>query len=181
MQKVLILSGPFGVGKTTVIKELQKIDDKFVYLTPFITRHLRKHETDKINISIEELQFMQNTGKFLVVNEINGVYYATPKYLLDGILLLEKYPIIDFPITKVKVFANYSTHVVYLLPPSLQELKTRLQTRGDENRIIHSTNEIQQYNEGRYDKLYNDVVIARTNEQTKIAKQIYKNYIDHFK
>jgi len=77
--KLLLLLGPSGVGKSTIIKDMLARDRRFVYVTPYMTRPLRKGETDKISISDAELDTMIAGNQFWSVNTLYGVRYASPK------------------------------------------------------------------------------------------------------
>ncbi|HBD04983.1 TPA: hypothetical protein DCZ32_00830, partial [Candidatus Uhrbacteria bacterium] len=58
MSKLLLLLGPSGVGKSAIIDELSKLDSRFVYISPYMTRPLRQGERNKIAVSDEQMDEM---------------------------------------------------------------------------------------------------------------------------
>lgn len=84
--KFLLLLGPSGVGKSTIIRDMQAMDSRFVYISPYITRSLRKGEQDKIQISNQEMDERAARGEFLVINSFYGIRYATPNDSIERAL-----------------------------------------------------------------------------------------------
>ncbi|MBI2459148.1 MAG: hypothetical protein HYV53_01175 [Parcubacteria group bacterium] len=58
MSKFLLLLGPSGVGKSAIIDELSKFDNRFVYISPYMTRPLRLGEKNKVAVSDEQMDEM---------------------------------------------------------------------------------------------------------------------------
>lgn len=77
MTKFLLLLGPSGTGKSTIIRELRQMDERFIYISPYITRPLRENETDKVHISDQEMDLRKENGEFLTINNLYGIRYAT--------------------------------------------------------------------------------------------------------
>lgn len=100
--KLLLLSGPSGIGKSTVIRELQKMDHRFVYIKPYTTRPLRDGETDKIHASLEKIKALQEQNQLIALNYLYGNYYATPLFPILNALKQVQFPVLDWPVTKIK-------------------------------------------------------------------------------
>ncbi|MBU4010588.1 MAG: guanylate kinase, partial [Proteobacteria bacterium] len=62
LSKFLLLLGVSGVGKSTLIRELKRLDERFIYISPYMTRPLREGESDKIEVSNEEMDLMISKG-----------------------------------------------------------------------------------------------------------------------
>ena len=138
--RLFVISGPSGTGKGTICKELIK-DDKIRLSVSMTTRNPREGEVHGVSyyfaIKEEFLQIIE-AGGFLEYAEVFGNYYGTPKMevleLLDeGIdVLLE----IDVQ-GALQIKEVYPEAVlVFILPPSMEELRARLTGRGTETQDV---------------------------------------------
>ena len=137
--KLFILSGPSGAGKGTICKELlaQTSRDDVQLSVSMTTRNPRNGETEGVSyyfVSKEEFLRKIEAGGLLEHAEVYGNYYGTPKQpviekLAAGIdVILE----IDMQ-GALKVKENYPNGVfIFILPPSMSELRKRLTGRGTE-------------------------------------------------
>jgi guanylate kinase len=179
--RFLLLLGVSGVGKSTIIRELKQLDPRFVYISPFITRPLRDGETDKISITDAEMNDMDERGAFLVINPLYGVRYGTPRDPILSSLATGKFPVLDWPISKLKIMRDSfpRLYLVYLLPPSLAELQQRLGYDGrdhDSSRFTNAVQELDQFRRGEFEGIYDICVVSKTGNASKIARQIYDHY-----
>ncbi len=186
--KFLILGGVSGVGKTTVMQELKKLDKRFTYISPDITRPLRKDEHDKNYLPLDKMQKNCRQDAYLTVNEINGIYYATPKAPIIEAMKEGKFPMLDFPIDKTEIITNFcrkeNVFTAYLIPPSVNVLKSRLQADNrdrDGKRFAKAQKEIMLYEQGAYEDKINMKIISETGKAKQIAKNIYDAFINSFK
>ena len=134
--RLFVISGPSGTGKGTICKELIK-DDKIRLSVSMTTRKPREGEVHGVSYYFAtKEEFLQkiDAGGFLEYAEVFGNYYGTPKMevmeLLDeGIdVLLE----IDVQ-GALQIKEVYPDAIlVFILPPSLTELRSRLEGRGTE-------------------------------------------------
>lgn len=181
----LLIMGPSGVGKSTIIHHLKKLDERFEYITPFTTRSLREGETEKIHVSLDEIKALDEAGKLLAVNTMYTVYYATPKYMIDELLLAQKFPILDWPIQKINtMYAHYRDQLyrVYLEPDNMDELKRRLSCDGrdkDNERYNAGLQEMNDLAVGMYDNDIDLRVMNKKGSAQEIALYIYNNFIDY--
>ena len=137
--KLFILSGPSGAGKGTICKEVlaQTSRDDVQLSVSMTTRNPRNGETEGVSyyfVSKEEFLRKIEAGGLLEHAEVYGNYYGTPKQpviekLAAGIdVILE----IDMQ-GALKVKQNYPDGVfIFILPPSMSELRKRLTGRGTE-------------------------------------------------
>jgi len=67
MSKFLLVLGVSGAGKSVIIRELLKLDSRFRYISPFVTRPLRAGEIDKVHMDEAEMLERYKRGEFVVV------------------------------------------------------------------------------------------------------------------
>ncbi len=138
--RLFVISGPSGTGKGTICKELVK-DDKISLSVSMTTRSPREGEVHGVSYFFASKdEFLQkiDAGGFLEYAEVFGNYYGTPKMevlemLDEGIdVLLE----IDVQ-GALQIKEVYPEAVlVFILPPSMEELRSRLSGRGTETQDV---------------------------------------------
>jgi len=137
---LFVFSGPSGTGKGTILsKYFEKYtDDSLVYSISATTRQPREGEVDGVNYHFktkEEFQSMIDNDEFLEWANFCGNYYGTPKKQIEK-LLSEGIDVI-LEIETVGAF-NIKERcpdavMIFVLPPSLTELKHRLKGRATES------------------------------------------------
>ncbi len=176
--RLFVISGPSGTGKGTICKELIK-DDKVRLSVSMTTRNPREGEVHGVSYYFAtKEEFLQkiDAGGFLEYAEVFGNYYGTPKMevleLLDeGIdVLLE----IDVQ-GALQIKEVYPEAVlVFILPPSMEELRARLTGRGTETqdvverRLGEAAKEISYVKEYDYAVINDDLEEAIDNVKTVI-------------
>lgn len=168
---ICTISGPSGVGKGTVVAELRKMLPEAVSSVSVTTRNPRPGETEGVEYFFrtkEEFKKLLDEGEIIEYDEYVGNFYGTPAGPLieksnNGIDVL-----LDITIagslaldTKFK-----ETVTIFLLPPSLSELESRLRGRGTEGddvikmRMEQAASEIKRANEFDYVVVNDDVATA---------------------
>ncbi len=149
-----------------------------------MTRTLRDGETDKICISDDAMNEMIKRGEFLTVNEKYGIRYATPIVPITTALNELRFPVLDWPVNRLgimtKAFAGRLC-VVYLLPPSLEELEKRLAKDNrdkDGSRITEARDELQAFHQGFYDGYFSLCVTTHEGSDQELAEVIYEHYLN---
>lgn len=177
--RFIVVSGPSGVGKGTICN---KIIDKLgaEYSVSYTTREPRIGEIDGVNynfISREEFLKKIDEGDFLEYNIYNGNYYGTGKSkILDkldkGINVILEIDVNGGRNVK-KIYPD--ALLIYIAPPSMEELKRRLIDRGTEdmnkinNRLKIAEDEMREI--GNYDYVViNDDLERATNEVERIIR-----------
>ncbi len=138
LKKLIIITGPSGVGKGTVVKELLDRNKDIWLSISATTRNPRMGEKDGENyyfISDERFKDMINKKKFLEWAQFAGNYYGTPLSTVNekiekGFVVLLEIEVEGAKQIKEKFPEALS---IFLLPPSKAELEKRIRNRGTEN------------------------------------------------
>ncbi|MCM3126361.1 MULTISPECIES: guanylate kinase [unclassified Paenibacillus] len=135
---LIVLSGPSGVGKGTVCTALRKRVPELIYSVSATTRQPRLGEENGVNYffkSQEQFLDMIEKDQLLEHAEYVGNYYGTPRDFVEETLNSGKDIILEIEVQgALKVKEKFPEGIfVFLLPPSLDELKDRIQGRGTEN------------------------------------------------
>jgi len=135
--KVVIVSGPSGVGKSTICKEIVRRLD-YVYLSVSVTtRPKSEAEVDGQDywfVSEEEFKERIEKGLLLEYAEVFGHLYGTPKDKVDEALQAGKVVILEIDVQgAIKARAIYQDAVmIFILAPTEKDLAERLNHRGRE-------------------------------------------------
>ena len=135
--KLIVLSGPGGVGKSTVAKKLREVDDFWVSVSA-TTRKPRSNEVDGHDyffVSDEEFSRMINEDEFLEWAEFAGNRYGTPQEEVEQALLLGRNVLLEIEIAGAKQVKSHlpQSVLVFLEPPTWEELVARLVARGTDS------------------------------------------------
>ena len=128
---LIVISGPSGAGKNTIVDALQKINKNIWVSISATTRLPRGEEKDEINyffLKREEFEDKISKGDFLEYAEYNGNYYGTPKAEISNKLDSGVDVILEIEIQgalKIKSIVPNAIFI-FILPPSMSELKRRM-------------------------------------------------------
>jgi guanylate kinase len=136
--KVVVVSGPSGVGKSTICKEVVKRLNNAHLSVSVTTRPKGESEVDGQDywfISEEQFQQRVNKGLLLEYAEVFGHRYGTPKNRVEEVLQAGETIILEIDVQGAKqVKVLYPTAVmIFILPPSQKELAERMNLRGRED------------------------------------------------
>ncbi len=158
---LIIISGPSGVGKTTLYKALLKRFPDMLYSVSYTTRKPRYGEQDGVDYRfIPEIDFEKNieTGKWTEWAEVHGHYYGTSADFLNKGLTSGYDILLDIDIQgTIQILKHFPDSItIFLLPPSMGALKNRLRLRGSdsesviEKRLLNAKKEVEKKDIYRY-------------------------------
>ena len=138
---IFILSAPSGAGKTTLYNGLRQAYPEIKLSVSCTTRARRRGEIsgrDYRFITAREFEELERRGEFAEWARVHDYFYGTPKRPLDRAIGAGRDILLDIDVQgacKIKL-AYPSAVSIFLLPPSLGELKRRLATRGTDDKEI---------------------------------------------
>ena len=135
---LFVLPGPSGVGKNTVLNKILSLRPDLTYSISATTRPPRGQEVDGVNyyfLTKEQFEAEIENEGFLEWAEIYDHYYGTPKQAVFKWLNSGRHVILDVDIQgAVQIRKNYPQSIlIFLYPPSIQELQRRLITRNTDD------------------------------------------------
>lgn len=166
---LIVISGPSGAGKGTICQELLNKNDNIYLSVSATTRQPRQGEIDGENyyfLKQEEFEERVKNNGFIEYANVHGNYYGTPKLNVEKMLEEGKDVILEIDIQgALKVKENFSEGVfIFILPPSMDELKRRIIKRGSETEESLMTRFKNAYQEINYVSKYNYSVVNDTLE-----------------
>ena len=136
--KLIVITGPSGVGKGTIVRALLAKHPELCLSISNTTRDPRSGEVEGIDyhfISTEEFKAAIAKDEFLEWAEYAGNYYGTPKSGIQSLLNQGKIVLLEIELIGARAVAEIfpAAKRIFILPPSLSELATRLNGRNQDS------------------------------------------------
>ncbi len=160
---MLVVSSPSGAGKTTLTRHLVNSDGNLDLSISVTTRERRPSEVDGVHyhfITKQKFMEMRRNGELLEFAKVHGNFYGTPRKPVEKALIKGRDVLFDIDWQGAKqLYEKLRTDVVsvFVLPPSVKELRTRLERRAEDSteviakRLKNAIHEIMHWTE--YDHL----------------------------
>jgi guanylate kinase len=174
---LLILSSPSGAGKSTLTRNLTS-EDPDIRLSVSVTTRPRRHsEIDGVHyrfIAEDDFAAMRERGELLEWAEVHGNFYGTPRKPVEQALATGQDMMFDIDWQGTRQIVEKmrpDLASVFILPPSMSELKTRLERRAEDTpeviarRLDNAREEIAQW--GGYDYVLVNDDLQRTYEELR--------------
>ena len=136
---MLILSSPSGAGKTTLTRMLlQKQAIDLTLSVSVTTRPRRASEIDGVHyhfLTVARFRELRDAGDLLEWAEVHGNFYGTPKGPVDALLGRGRDVLFDIDYQgaqQIRASARDDVATIFILPPSMRELRARLERRAED-------------------------------------------------
>jgi guanylate kinase len=140
---MFLIDAPSGTGKGTVIKELLKRDDKLKFSVSVTTRPPRHNEVDGVDyyfVSDEQYnKYIEEDAFYEFVDSQYGNRYGTLRSEVDSFLNVGEDVVFDIDwegARQMRQRAPKDVVTIYLLPPSIKEVRERLENRGTDSKEV---------------------------------------------
>ena len=176
---LVIISGPSGVGKDTVIDALRMRQHRpeYHYVVTCTTRPPRAYEADGVHYQFldrAEFERLEQAGEFLEANFVHANWYGTPRAQVRDALAIGRDVILKIDVQGAQVVKEevQDALLIFLVPPSLEDLFVRLRSRAtetaDELDVRQQNAAIELARQDDYDY----VVVNETDEVEAVAARI---------
>lgn len=169
---LIVISGPSGVGKGTVIKEVMKDPELNIsYSVSMTTREKREGEQEGVNyyyVSREQFEKTRDEGGLLEWTEFVGNYYGTPLSEIERLRSEGKNALLEIEVEGCRQVKEKvpDALTIFIVPPSLKELENRIRGRRTEaeeivqQRLAKASKELEMTGQYRYVVCNDDIQLA---------------------
>jgi guanylate kinase len=176
---LIIVSGPSGAGKSVLVSNALATVPNLKFSVSYTTRAPRGKEQNGVEyffVDRNEFQSLIQSGDFLEWAEVHGNYYGTSQKFVNNLLKQGEDVILDIDVQGARIIRQKGTDAVsiFVLPPSYQVLRDRLQHRSLDDHIVieqrlkRARKEICHYKEYDYLIINEDLGIATRELQSII-------------
>jgi guanylate kinase len=166
---MLVLSSPSGAGKSTIARNLLESDPSLELSVSVTTRARRGSEIDGVHyhfLNMREFERLRDSDALLEWAEVHGNFYGTPREPAEAAMAEGRDMLFDIDWQGAKQLSEKMRAdivSIFILPPSMTELKSRLQRRAEdsaktiETRLHNARTELEHWREYDYVVINNDL------------------------
>lgn len=176
---VVVISGPSGVGKSTIVDALRTRHPDVAPIVAVTTRPRRPAERDGQHyhfIDLPRFQELRDSGALLEAAEVHGHWYGTPRDQVERVLASGRDAILPIDPQGARSIrrAIPEALLIFLMPPSIQDLVSRLRARSSESQASLALRERNAVVEMEAAGDYDHVVVNETGRAEQTAERIWE-------
>jgi len=190
-KQVIVISGPSGVGKTTICERLIEEEPKIKPCITATTRPPRPGEIDSKDyyfINKEAFKTLLKKGEIIEYTELFNNLYGTPKKSIEEIFNQGCYPLLRIDVKGAKNIKQlgYQGVFIFILPPNLDTLVQRLKKRQTsqfeiEQRVAKAKEELKYQDDYTFHVVNDDLTRAVTEIKNILSVHLFKKHIVEIK
>ena len=176
---LVVVSGPSGVGKSTIVAELARRHPQVVPIVTATTRPRRPAEVDGVHyhfVSEGEFARLRANHGLLEAAEVHGHWYGTPLDQVRGILRAGRDAILTIDPQGAREVRRQvpDAVLIFVMPPSMEDLDVRLSQRGSEDAASQALRRHNATGEIAAATDYDEVVVNETGHVGAAAERIWE-------
>ena len=176
---VVVISGPSGVGKSTIVDALRRRHPEVAPIVAVTTRPCRPSERDGVHyhfVDRDRFEALRSTGQLLEAAEVHGHWYGTPLEQVRRVLAAGKDAVLPIDPQGARTIRRLIPEalLIFVMPPSIPDLVRRLRSRESESQASLAVRERNALAEMEAAEDYEHVVVNETGRLEETAERIWE-------
>lgn len=176
---LVVVSGPSGVGKSTIVAQLARAHPQVVPIVTATTRPRRPEEVDDVHyhfLSLHDFEDLRLNDGLLESAQVHGNWYGTPVQQVRGILAAGRDAILTIDPQGARSVRELipDALLIFVMPPSIEDLDERLNARGSESAESLAIRRRNAEREMETSTDYDYVIVNETGHPDEAAERIWE-------